>query len=375
MHEKPKILIVDDRVENLLALEKTLEGLYVECVRATSGNDALALILDYEFGLALVDVQMPEMDGYETVELIHQNRGTENLPIIFVSAVWSDEYHLIKGIEAGAVDFIAKPIVPEILRGKVRAFLKLYEQRKQVVEAMEVKSQFLSVVSHELRTPLTAIKEGIRLVHSGVTGEINDEQKMFLEIAKRNVDRLARLINDVLDFQQLDAKKMKFVIKENDINEVVGDISETMSSVAEGKGLRLVVDVDKTLPRVPLDRDRILQVLTNLISNAVKFTEKGAVTITTARSENVVRVSVEDTGIGIKEEDLPRLFKEFGQLATGKERDTGSSGLGLIISKEIIEKHNGRIWVESEYGRGTSFIFVIPINERRDDGAAQSDYG
>ncbi|GJQ57332.1 MAG: hybrid sensor histidine kinase/response regulator [Candidatus Scalindua sp. AMX11] len=365
MHEKPKILIVDDKVENLIALEKTLADLDAECVRATSGNDALALILDNEFALALVDVQMPEMDGYETVELIHQNRGTENLLVIFVSAVWQDDYHLIKGIEAGAVDFIAKPIVPEILRGKVRAFLKLYEQRKKIIEAMEVKSQFLSAVSHELRTPLTAIKEGIRLVYSGVTGEINDEQKMFLEIAKRNVDRLARLINDVLDFQQLDANKMKFTMRENDINEVVSDISETMSSVAEAKGLRLVINLDKTLPIIHFDRDKILQVLTNLVNNAVKFTEKGTIAITTTRSENIIQVSIKDTGQGIKEDEVPKLFKEFGQLATGKERETGSTGLGLVISKEIVEKHNGRIWVESEYGQGATFIFILPIDERR----------
>ena len=367
MSEKPKILIVDDKVENLIALEKTLADLDAECVRAISGNDALALILDYEFGLALVDVQMPEMDGYETVELMHQNRETENLPVIFVSAVWQDDYHLIKGIEAGAVDFIAKPIVPEILRGKVRAFLKIYEQRKKIVAAMEVKSQFLSVVSHELRTPLTAIKESIRLVYSEVTGEINDEQKMFLEIAKRNVDRLARLINDVLDFQQLDANKMKFTMQENDINEVVADINETMSSVADGKGLRLVVNLDKTLPRIQFDRDKILQVLTNVINNAVKFTEKGTITITTTGSGNIIRVSVEDTGRGIKKDDLPKLFKEFGQLATGKERETGSTGLGLVISREIIEKHNGRMWAESEYGQGSTFIFILPVNERRDE--------
>ncbi|MDR4496886.1 MAG: hybrid sensor histidine kinase/response regulator [Candidatus Scalindua sp.] len=366
MNEKPKILIVDDKIENLVALEKTLADLDAEFVRATSGNDALALILDNEFGLALVDVQMPEMDGYETVELIHQNRGTENLPVIFVSAVWQDDYHLIKGIEAGAVDFIAKPIIPEVLRGKVRAFLKIYEQRKRLIEAMQVKSQFLSVVSHELRTPLTAIKEGIRLVHSGVTGEINDEQKMFLDIAKRNVDRLARLINDVLDFQQLDANKMKFDMQVNDINEVVKDINETMSSVANGEELRLVTRLDETLPPIKFDSDKILQVLTNLVNNAVKYAKKGTITIATSKSENTIHVSVEDTGPGIKKQDIPKLFKEFGQLASGKERETGSTGLGLVISKEIIEKHNGRIWVESEYGRGAVFHFVLPIHRRRD---------
>jgi len=189
---------------------------------------------------------------------------------------------------------------------------------------------------------------------------------MFLEIAKRNVDRLARLINDVLDFQQLDANKMKFDMQVNDINEVVKDINETMSSVANGKELRLVIKLDETLPPIKFDSDKILQVLTNLVNNAVKYAKKGTITIATSKSENTIHVSVEDTGPGIKKQDIPKLFIKFGQLATGKERETGSTGLGLVISKEIIEKHNGKIWVESEYGRGAAFHFILPIHRHRD---------
>jgi signal transduction histidine kinase len=241
----------------------------------------------------------------------------------------------------------------------------LAESKSKLEEALKIKSEFTSVVSHELRTPLTAIKEGIGIVSDGTAGTLTKEQKGFLDIAKRNVDRLARLINDILDFQKLEAGVIAFDIRENSINDAVREAQKTMSALAGEKKLKFTVDLDERLPKFKFDRDKIIQVLYNLLNNAIKFTEAGAIAVKTRHEGNMAHVSVEDTGRGIKEEDLPRLFQKFSQLENGLERKTGGSGLGLAISKEIIERHKGKIWAESKPGTGSVFNFILPIAERR----------
>lgn len=228
-------------------------------------------------------------------------------------------------------------------------------------KAIEMKSNFASTVSHELRTPLAAIKEGISLVLDGTSGEINKEQNEFLNIAKKNVDRLGRLINDILDFQKLESGKMVFNMQSNDINGVIKEVRDTMLSITQQKGLDFTFELDEGLPHAQFDRDRIIQVLTNLVNNAIKFTEKGSICIQAGRRNNFIMVSVRDSGIGIKSEDIPRIFVRFEQLDAGMTRKTGGTGLGLSICKEIIEKHSGKIWVESKFGEGSTFNFTLPI--------------
>ncbi len=242
---------------------------------------------------------------------------------------------------------------------------KLDAYAKELEKALMVKSDFVSMASHELRTPLAAIKEGIGIVLDGKTGEVTGQQKEFLHMAKRNVDRLARIINDILDFQKLEYGKMVMRLKENDINEIVKEACSMMAHMARDKHIELVISPGRDIPKIHCDKDKITQVLTNLISNAVKFTEKGTITVSTCRDANVAMVSVSDTGIGVKEEDMPDLFQKFSQIEKGLERKPGGTGLGLIISKEIVERHKGKIWVESKFGEGTVFYFVLPIKERR----------
>ncbi len=236
---------------------------------------------------------------------------------------------------------------------------------KKIKEAIEIKSKFVSTASHELRTPLTAIKEGIRLVINEKTGELNDEQKELLSIAKRNVDRLARLINDVLDFQKLESGGMSFNLQENDINIIVKDVYDTMAPAVKRLGLDFILECEANLPKAKFDSDRIVQVITNMVSNAMRFTEKGTIKIATIKSENVVQVSVTDTGYGIRRDDLPRVFHEYEQLGQDGDRKTGGAGLGLAISKAIIEQHRGKICVKSEYTKGSTFYFILPVKERR----------
>jgi len=240
----------------------------------------------------------------------------------------------------------------------------LSEAKDKLEIAIKVKSDFVSMVSHELRTPLTAIKEGINIVLDGSAGDINEEQKDFLDTAKRNVDRLVRLINDILDFQKLEYTRADLKIEDNDINEVIRDIQKTMSPLAFEKGLSFNVELNERLPKVKCDRDKIVQVLTNIVGNAIKFTEKGGLAIISCLGHHYIQIIVQDTGVGIKEEDLPRLFKEFEQLKQGIDRKAGGTGLGLAISKKIVEGHKGRVWVESKVGEGTSFHIILPLKEQ-----------
>jgi len=238
-------------------------------------------------------------------------------------------------------------------------------ERKKVEEetknSAEIKTKFTSIISHELRTPLTAIKEGISIVLDGSTGGINDEQKDFLDTAKRNVDRLTRLINDVLDFQKMEAGRARLNLQINDIDEVIGYVENTMKPLAAKKGLEIFVETEDSLPDIQCDKDKIIQVLMNLINNALKFTEKGNITITAKRIDGSIDFAVKDTGPGIKNQDLPRLFKPFEQLETTRDKRAGGSGLGLSICKEIIDMHRGKIYAESEFGKGSTFHFLLPI--------------
>jgi len=235
------------------------------------------------------------------------------------------------------------------------------QAEEKLKEAMELKSQFISTVSHELRTPLTSMKESVAIVLDGVAGKISNKQRNFLDIAKRNIDRLAILINDVLDFQALDGSKFKLSAQENNINEVVEEVHETMVFSAKDKGVDFSLELEDNLPKASFDRDKIIQVLTNLVSNAIKFTpEHGRVSVTVrCRSEELV-IRVSDTGMGIPSEALPKIFGRFYRVKQPGGEIKGT-GLGLAIVKKIVMMHNGRIEVESEVGRGTTFTVFLPL--------------
>lgn len=248
--------------------------------------------------------------------------------------------------------------MPEGLTEAKRGIEK-YSSRPE--DGLKAKAEFASAVSHELRAPLAVIKEGIAIVLDGTDGPINKKQRTFLEIAKKNVDRLVELISDILDFHNFESGKMVFKMDDNDINETVKESTAVMAARAKDKRLNFILNLDDKLPRVKFDKNKIMQVLTNLTGNAVKFTDKGSVSVTTALDEDFIKVSVHDTGVGIRQEDTPMLFQYFEQIGRGAERETGGTGLGLAISKRIIEQHHGRIWAESEFGKGSTFTFVLPV--------------
>lgn len=261
----------------------------------------------------------------------------------------------------------------------------LYREIKETnikLEKLEkIKSDFISIVSHELRTPLTSIKNSVDIVLSGKAGALPQNVDKFLAMAKRNIGCLAEIINDLLDISKIEAGKMDFNFEALNINSVIENVSASLAGLAKEKELALEVACSEDLPLINGDSKRLEQVLTNLVSNAIKFTENGKkITITSSLcnaadinrnnafeaeleklSGNYVLVSVRDEGIGIAENDILRAFDKFAQIENSLSRKVGGTGLGLPIAKQLLEKHNGMIWCESELGKGSEFIFALPL--------------
>ena len=238
------------------------------------------------------------------------------------------------------------------------SMLRDINERKRL---FEMKENFMNTISHELRTPLSAIKEGITIVLDEIQEKAGEENKKCLMIAKDNVDRLNRIIDGVLDFQKLDAGKMKFDMVENDLNGVVRECCDAMAPLMRQKKIKFSMNLSGALPHIVFDKDKILQVLMNLVNNAIKFTSRGNIDIATRLDEEFVVIAIRDTGIGIKKEDVEKLFQKFEQVAETDAMRVGGTGLGLVISKGIIEEHKDRIWIESEPGKGSTAYFTLPV--------------
>jgi|GEM_PF-2899128 len=237
--------------------------------------------------------------------------------------------------------------------------LRAYEEIKRL---SQVKSEFTAMVSHELRTPLTAILESVNMVADGFTGALSEEQKNYLEMTRRNVKRLSRLINEVLDFSKMEAGGKKAVLTENNLNELIVQAVKPYQPLAGRKGLELSWQLDPDLPAFKFDGDGITQVLENMLSNAVKFTDCGKILVSSKRAQGKAEVCVEDSGCGIDSGDIPKLFTPFEQFGRKAGKCFEGSGLGLVISKMIVEQHKGRMWVDPEPGKGTKVCFTLPLN-------------
>ncbi|HEC69144.1 MAG TPA: PAS domain S-box protein [Candidatus Omnitrophica bacterium] len=257
----------------------------------------------------------------------------------------------------------ASTAVIENEKGQTVGMVSVLSDITKQKELDQLKSQFIANVSHELRTPLVAIDKSISLLLSKAVGSLSKEQEEFLSIARRNLKRLTNLINDLLDMSKLEAKRMALNKRLSSIEEVVREAVSSFQHWADTKSIKLIQEVREGLPQVNIDPDRVLQVLNNLLSNALKFTpEGGEVKVSSFLEEDALKVIVQDTGAGIPQKDLPRVFDKFYQASFRTSEVTGT-GLGLSIAKEIIELHGGKIWVESQEGKGAKFIFILPIEK------------
>lgn len=255
-------------------------------------------------------------------------------------------------------------VLKSLLKEKVKERTKeLEESQEKLLRMYNIKSEFVNTISHELRTPLTVIREGIGIVVDGTAGSLNPNQKRFLDAAMYNIDRLSRLIDDVLDLSKLESGKMKFIIVMGNLNELLSNVIKSYEPLINKKGLKLYEDLSPSLPLTKFDTDRITQVLYNLITNAIKFTEKGSISVRSRKRDGKVEVSIEDTGRGIDAKDMPRMFQKFEQVNPEDGSKSKGTGLGLAITKQIIEQLGGEIRIESELGKGSRFIFTLPIEQ------------
>lgn len=413
------VLVVDDRPENLMAMESLLQSDELNVVKASSGDEALNLVRKHDFALVLMDVQMPEMDGFETAELIRGRKKTRHLPIIFVTAISKEQTHVFKGYESGAVDYLFMPLDPLILKSKVSIFVQLYQQRKdledsqaaldainrrledlvrertlvleeksrelkvankRLVELDAMKSAFLSSVSHELRTPLTSIMGFAKLINRDFLknfSPLGDGMRKLEKKSKRisknlgiiasEGERLTRLINDVLDLNKIETGRMEWNDSLVSPIEVVKHAVDVVSGLfMEKPHVKLIVRAPDDLPSLVIDEDKLAQVLINLLNNAEKFTREGTVFIEVSKTSlDRMLFKVSDSGVGIPQEYLDKVFAKFIQVAgdTLVKKPAGT-GLGLTICREIVEHYNGEIWVESTEGVGSTFFFELPIPQQ-----------
>jgi signal transduction histidine kinase len=361
---RPRVLIVDDRPENLLAFAAVIESLDVEIVKAQSGEAALGLLLRGDFAVILLDVQMPGLDGLATAELIKKRERSSHIPIILISAISRELAYIFMGYEHGVVDYLLKPIDPNILRTKIGVFVDLYrrgeiiKRQATLLGAAKAKDAFLTIIAHELRTPLTTAKAQAQLALRRL-GNGDPATASALTSIVKQVDRLVNLVGNLIDINRFEDVHMSLDYREFDVSALLDEQRERMQALC-GKSWQLRVGAPAQL-QIVADRDRIDEVLTNLISNSVRYSpDGGPVEIAAEIAHGLLHLSVRDHGIGVPPDKQSLIFERFGR-AHGSSY--GGIGLGLTIARGIVELHRGKIWVESTgvAGEGSTFHVQLPL--------------
>jgi len=378
------ILFLDDDQKVLNAITRIFADEPYGVAVASNYTEAMGIIAREKIKVVLSDQRMPDISG---VEFLHKVKEQYPDIIRILFTAYAELSAAEQAINISEVyRFINKPWHPPELVAAVKGAVyhydlvmdnrRLFEETKSKNEELQeansklkvlydIQKDFSSTISHELRTPLSSIKAAIDIVMSGTAGQVTGEQNDFLGRAKSNVDRLNRLINDILDLAHMESGKTTLNLKSGDINRTIQSVVQAQEAVAQAKGLYLKLSLDAQLPVLLFDSDKIIQVLNNLISNAIKFTSSGGITVSSLKSAkpNEIEVRVQDTGVGIKEKDVVKLFEKFQQLGEAHQRCAGT-GLGLAICKEIIRQHGGKIKVDSKIDQGSCFYFVLPVDER-----------
>jgi len=362
--DKPKILIVDDKKENLFALEEILDELIavVDVVTTLTGNDAVSKCLETEFAIILMDVQMPGMDGFEAMELIHRDGKNKDTPVIFLSAIYSDDFYKIKGLKQGAVDFISKPVVEGVLIAKINVFLLMYRQKKQMIEQME-KIQVLNrdlenfnkIMAHDMKQPLTVIKGAVYIA-------LNEEKNMssdtieLLQGIDKNCNHMNDLINEVLELIRI--QNAAAVYESCDVNTMMANILDLLGRKVDKK-IEIEIPV---IPKLKSQPSLLYSIFKNLVENSLKYNENHVVKLSIAFEENQDQYvfHLRDNGIGISESNYSVIFEPF-QRGNVSGKYSGS-GVGLSIVKSAVERLGGKVFVEASGATGTTVCFSIAKN-------------
>jgi signal transduction histidine kinase len=404
--EPINILIVDDEPKNLTALETVLDDPSYRLVRAVSADQALLALVAEEFALLVLDIQMPVMNGFELAQMVKQRKKTANVPIIFLTAYYSEDQHVLEGYSTGAVDYLHKPINATVLRSKVAVFAQLHrktresalantallaevserrEAQKQLRdlnqeleqrvaartaalvkseeamrEADKRKDEFLAMLGHELRNPLSAIRHAVRI--HGESPEDPAARHWASEVIDRQSTQLTRMVDDLLDVERINRGRVELRPEVLELNAVLARAVEAAQALMAAKRHQLTVDAEPALP-VRGDAARLQQVFVNLLSNAAKYTsEGGRIRVSARRRGDEAIVSVSDNGIGLTPDVLPRVFDLFTQVHTSIDRAQGGLGIGLTVVKSLVEMHGGTIVAQSDgVDRGSTFTIRLPL--------------
>lgn len=403
-----KILLVDDRQENLLALEAMLEPLGQNLVRANSGPEALRQVLANDFAVMLLDVQMPGMNGFEVAEIIKSRERSRTIPIIFLSAISKEDAYVYKGYSMGAVDYVFKPFNPDVLKSKVSVFVDLFVKqgelqrqgellrhsqkrelelehrtslleaearsaaklsqmneelhRRQVAleQAMGARNRFYASMSHELRTPINAVIGYSTIMLDNIYGPLNVKQKEGLQRTLKAARHLLELVNDVLDLSKIEAGKIELSLQPVMFPSLIEDLFVTVRPLADEYGSSLSLDLEGEHFNIVSDPRRVRQILLNLLSNAIKFGEgKPIRVLCKQRMDKSAEIEVIDEGVGIAQDDIARIFEEFVQVSESKQPGTG---LGLPISRRLAQLLDGSLTVCSKPGEGSAFRLTLPAS-------------
>ena len=386
MNKENQVLFVDDEESIVDGIQRLFVKEHYGIIATTDIEHARKALAQEKIKIIVCDHRMPVMLGVKFLQEVKANHP-DVIRILFTG--YADFPMVEEAINQGEIyRFISKPWKTTELLATVRQAIAHYDlveenkglfaetkrrqdeleiSNKKLVDMYKIQREFTSTVSHELRTPLASIKIAIDLVCKRMAGEINREQEEVLARAQKSVEHLQQLVTDILDLSKIESGKMQMDFKIQNINAAIEEVIYAQQDVAKSRGLYLRAELDKDLSQVPFDKGRIIQVLNNLVSNAIKFTQHGGVTIKTENksANNHIIVNVTDTGKGIAESDFPKLFQKFQQIESPEKVEKGGTGLGLAICKEIVLRHGGKIAVESTVEKGTTFSFVLPIEERR----------
>ena len=403
VQDPSKILIVDDLPENLQALEALLRNEECEIHQAGSGDQALTLLLEHEFALAILDVQMPGMDGFQLAELMRSTSRTRNIPIVFVSAAGRELDYAFKGYESGAVDFLYKPLDPDAVRGKVKVFVALDQQRREtrrqmaalersrqeqetllrelnqtqeeLQRSLHMRDEFMSLVAHELRTPLNTLfletqMRSLQLRRGNAAAFSPDQMEAMVRRDERQIKAMIRLIDDMLDVSRMRSGKLSIRPCDVELMSLLDRVVSDLALQAASTGTTLTL-----VPHDPIkgcwDEFRIEQVIVNLLTNALRYGGGQPVEVSVQMEGDMVKIDVRDQGKGIAATDIERIFEPYERGARNGEPK--GLGLGLYISRQLAVSHGGELRVTSTPGEGSTFSLHLPCTEQLVVVTAASD--
>jgi signal transduction histidine kinase len=375
--EPGSILIVDDNDVNRDMLLRRLQrqGYVVEA--APDGAEALRMLDERAFDLVLLDILMPEIDGYQVLERLKANPDLRHIPVIMISALHEMD-SVIRCIEIGAEDYLPKPFNPVLLKARVGAclekkrlrdrerqlFAQVQENYQRLQQLEALRDSLTHMVIHDLRTPLTSLTFGLQLIERA--GTLNDTQRQCLHMAMTGGQNLLTMINDLLDISKMEAGSLQLELTTLTAEGLIAAASQSVRELILVENQTLDTEIDADISPFLGDEDKLRRTLINLLSNAQKFTPRGGSIIIGVRltfDKDALLFSVADTGEGIPRDSFDKIFEKFGQAETRRGGRKMSTGLGLTFCRMAVEAHGGKIWVESELGKGSKFFFTVPLNK------------